>query len=100
MKERILEIIPDRNDIERTLKLAEEYGAVFEYNDFMVPRRQRMRISEERRWHFTAALGEIFHRIPCMERFSISRCTARIHGYAGFPERGSISLWRRRRSWA
>ena len=29
MKERILEIIPDRNDIERTLKLAEEYGAVF-----------------------------------------------------------------------
>ena len=71
MKERILEIIPDRNDIERTLKLAEEYGAVL-----------------------------IFHRIPCMERFSISRCTARIHGYAGFPERGSISLWRRRRSWA
>ena len=37
MKERILEIIPDRNDIERTLKLAEEYGAVFEYNDFMIP---------------------------------------------------------------
>ena len=37
MKDRILEIIPDRNDIERTLKLAEEYGAVFEYNDFMVP---------------------------------------------------------------
>ena len=37
MKDRILEIIPDRNDIERILKLAEEYGAVFEYNDFMVP---------------------------------------------------------------
>lgn len=34
----LLEIIPDREDMERELALAERYGAVFEYNDFMLPR--------------------------------------------------------------
>ncbi len=30
-------LIPDRNDIERSLELAGEYGCAFEYNDFFVP---------------------------------------------------------------
>ncbi len=37
MKKGIIGIIPDVCDIKRTMKLAEEYGAVFEYNDFMLP---------------------------------------------------------------
>lgn len=34
---RQLHIIPDRKRIEETLRLAEEYHAVFEYNDFFHP---------------------------------------------------------------
>ncbi|MGN0641860.1 MAG: sugar phosphate isomerase/epimerase family protein [Huintestinicola sp.] len=32
-----LHIIPDRNQIEKSLALAEKYGAAFEYNDFFIP---------------------------------------------------------------
>lgn len=33
----LYEIIPDSSNISRSLKLAEQYGTVFEYNDFMLP---------------------------------------------------------------
>ena len=36
-KKRLYEIIPDIKNISRSLKLAEQYGTVFEYNDFMLP---------------------------------------------------------------
>ena len=36
-KKRLYEIIPDSSNIRRSLDLAEKYGAVFEYNDFMLP---------------------------------------------------------------
>ena len=38
MEKSVIGIIPDICDIERTMKLTEEYGVVFEYNDFMLPR--------------------------------------------------------------
>ena len=36
-KKRLYEIIPDIGNISRSLHLAERYGVVFEYNDFMMP---------------------------------------------------------------
>ena len=36
-KKRLYEVIPDSANISRSLKLAEQYGTAFEYNDFMLP---------------------------------------------------------------
>ena len=35
-------IIPDRQDIERSVSLAGEYGAAFEYNDFWKYLREKL----------------------------------------------------------
>ena len=30
-------VIPDRADMQASIRLAEEYGCAFEYNDFFIP---------------------------------------------------------------
>ena len=53
-------IIPDRNDLDRSLGLAREYGCGFEYNDFFMPEvlRSKERVKE---------LVELYNQFPLPE---------------------------------
>ena len=56
-KKRLYEIIPDSSNIRRSLDLAEKYGAVFEYNDFMLPGYLDDRAECRRKMIFYKSLG-------------------------------------------
>ena len=56
-KKRLYEIIPDSSNIRRSLDLAEKYGAVFEYNDFMLPGYLDDRAECRRKLIFYKSLG-------------------------------------------
>ena len=77
-KKRLYEIIPDIKNISRSLKLAEQYGTVFEYNDFMLPGYLDDRAECRRKMIFYKSLGRDCSMIHFMEHLLISVCIVRI----------------------
>lgn len=62
MGSRIIGIIPDKKEIGQSLRLAEEYGVVFEYNDFMLPQQMEDSGACRERIAFYRSLGRDLSR--------------------------------------